>query len=160
MNPLHLGVRRRGELPVGDRCGFTLIELLVLIAIIAVLAALLLPALARARSAADSAVCRSNLRQLSQAVTMYLGQGATYPGADRFWAELEPFMGAKVPLPNITYGLTNNYCNGPRSSVYACPRLQPHSGRFLERTGVSRRTAAFSGLWPIWELWVQLRGRR
>jgi len=112
------------------RTAFTLIELLVVIAIIAVLAALLLPALSRARSAADSAVCRSNLRQFSQAVTMYLGQGATYPGADHFWAELEPYIGAKLPLPNFTYGLTTNVYTGPRLSVYACPGYNRVHGVF------------------------------
>ena len=52
---------------------FTLIELLVVIAIIAILAALLMPALQRARMAAQSAKCLSNLKQLGSAVIMYAG---------------------------------------------------------------------------------------
>jgi len=52
---------------------FTLVELLVVIAVIAILAALLLPALAKAKASAKCAACKSNLRQLGIALTMYVG---------------------------------------------------------------------------------------
>jgi len=87
--------------------GFTLIELLVVIAIIAILAALLLPALARAKAAAKSTNCKSNLHQIAIGLRLYLDDHQKYPLNDR---STSSFWDAPV-LP---------YCEKNRG-VFFCP---------------------------------------
>ena len=61
--------------------GFTLVELLVVISIIGLLIAMLLPAVAGARSAARRTQCGSKLRQIGLAILNYESQQNAFPPA-------------------------------------------------------------------------------
>lgn len=75
---------------------FTLIELLVVIAIIAILAALLFPVFAQAKDSAKKSACLSNLRQMSTAFALYLGDSdGVYPACDNDKAKID----GKPPEP-------------------------------------------------------------
>jgi len=71
----------------------------VVVAIIAILASLLLSALNGAKSAAQSAKCRSNLRQLGIALAIFVGEESAYPNrwtsggtADILWNDPPTIM--------------------------------------------------------------------
>ncbi|HEV8604844.1 MAG TPA: prepilin-type N-terminal cleavage/methylation domain-containing protein [Tepidisphaeraceae bacterium] len=95
----HKSIRRGAIGPA-----FTLVELLVAIAIVAVLLAILLPALARIREAAQSAACLSNMRQLAVAVHLYAADHK-----DRL-----PF----IPHPQHSLGDGTAYISGGPAPAY------------------------------------------
>src|SRR5438552_1086070 len=93
------------------RSAFTLIELLVTLAIIAILASLLLTAISRAKKSAQTARCKSNLRQLTLALSMYVSDQAAYP---RGWWNDFPAPGEKMnmrgDLNRFWWGNLFEYC--------------------------------------------------
>jgi len=119
-----------GHPPAGDqvagggihRIGFTLIELLVVIAIIAILAALLLPALQRAKVAADAVVCRSNLHQWGLGLRMYVDDFHYYPPYEMSDVDYGPQIYWHQRLEPYTRTKWVNWTDGPYPhGIQVCP---------------------------------------
>ena len=110
------------KMPRGGLRAFTLIELLVVIAIIAILAALLLPALARAKSKAQQTTCISNLKQVGLALVLYSDDfGGYWPFASDT-SQPDPNIWTKELQPYIR--LRGNQASGQENPVFICPRTK------------------------------------
>jgi len=132
--------------------GFTLVELLVVVAIIAVLAALLLPALSRAKAAAQATRCRSNLRQQGLALTFYVSDHRVYPplnghdpalGGDiTKWHDfLEAALASVTPQKQATAGF---------GGVFRCPTHRPLPGFYSPSYGYNADGTGGLGLEGSW----------
>jgi len=99
--------------------GFTLIELLVVIAVIAIVAAMLFPVFAKAREKARQITCVSNLRQLTQAITLY---SEDYDEDLPYWSYFYSSQGgSKTPnhLESLWFNAIYPYVKN--SKVFNCP---------------------------------------
>ncbi len=125
--------------PVRARA-FTVIELLVVISIMALLMSILLPALARARDAGRGMACRSNLRQMTTALHMYLEdhEGRMFPWREHlpegrlWWPGFEAAAGPTAEGERVidrTRGRLWFYYRHS-DSIEICPAFPLHSSNY------------------------------
>jgi prepilin-type N-terminal cleavage/methylation domain-containing protein/prepilin-type processing-associated H-X9-DG protein len=153
----------------GKRGAFTLIELLVVIAIIAILAAILFPVFAQARAKARQATALSNLKQIGNAVLMYLQDyDETYPmtmetistgvpNTVSYWA-VQNYQGALNPYIKMGRGIERkeNVWFDPGDPDRSLPAMW---GSFTDNgliTGVPRTMASIAA--PANTVYATLRG--
>ena len=103
--------------------GFTMIELLIVIAVVAILASLLLPALGRAKERVRMLQCLNNLRQWTQAFSLYAEDSEYIPReGHRRDGSVRVDNWASVYAPtngDVWYNALPPYLSEPPASTYA-----------------------------------------
>ncbi len=123
---------------------FTLIELLIVIAIIAVLAGMLLPALGQAKSIVQTAMCKSNQKQIAQASVVYANDNDDYPPwrtAD-YRGQSWRYVRWRGSLGTYPVNLIKHY-NLPHEKMFKCPGITDDSKRSQINNFTSRSPELF-----------------
>ena len=149
------------------KTAFTLVELLVVIGIIALLISILLPALSRAREAANNIKCSANLRAIGQGISIYIADfHGTIPASNWYYG-LQISNGVQTPakptqgyvhwsamifnggkhlgnVPDLA-AVDPAYLTKPGWEMFQCPSLQngglPPANTFAGNTdGLSNET--------------------
>ena len=110
------------------KSGLTLMELMVVIAIISLLSSLLLPIVMKVREKGRKTACMNNLRQIGQALEMYLADNDFY----------YPFVAGKPSdnpgdYPPI-YDVLKAYLNTTTTEIFRCPS---DTAKFYQKEGTS-----------------------
>ncbi|MCP4608863.1 MAG: type II secretion system protein [Planctomycetes bacterium] len=108
--------------------GFTLIELLVVIAIIAVLLAILMPAMRKIKEIARETACKSNLKNIGLAVTMYLDDYErkipdTGSSNQFLWRQSDGRTYRKAGSSGTYWGIYYRDYIKDQTKIFGCPSL-------------------------------------
>jgi prepilin-type N-terminal cleavage/methylation domain-containing protein/prepilin-type processing-associated H-X9-DG protein len=118
------------------RKAFTLVELLVVIGIIAVLVGILLPVVGRARQAAWTTQCASNLRNIGQMLSEYVNEYGVYPPSNYFKGlGTDPVIGQIPSDPTYGYVHWTALLKLSKEQLSADPTLANSNSPFQTTSG-------------------------